>query len=105
MATRRTSTHTYSIPRMLRMLSFVSVMLLGLAITISAILGWIGTAAKIAGYIREIALLIGIIVLCWYSYYDAVTRTRGWFIAWVIAVVLIVVFYILGMSFVPIRIK
>ncbi len=98
MATRRTRTRTYSIPRILKMLSFVSVMLLALAIAIGVVLGWFPKVAAIGGWIKNIALLIGVIVLCWYSFYDAVTRSRTWFILWIVAVVLIVVFYILGLA-------
>lgn len=103
MATRRTRTHTYTIPHVLRMLSYVSVLLLGLAIALGVVLGWFPGVAQVGGWIKNIALLIGVIVLCWYSYYDAVTRSRAWFIVWIIAVVLVVVFYILGLA--PISFK
>ena len=97
MATRRTSrrTYTYSIPSFLRTLSYVVVLLLALAITIGAILGWWKEFAQIAGYIKGIAMTIGLIVLCWYSYYDARTRNSTWFIIWVVAVVIVIVFQIL----------
>ena len=96
MATRRT-TRTYSIPHILRVLSYVTVLLLALGIALSVVLVWIPGAPAMGGWIKNIALLIGITVLCWYSYYDARTRSNTWFIVWIVAVVVIIVFYIIGM--------
>ncbi len=99
MATKRTRrTYTYSIPGFLRTLSYVVVLLIALAITIGAVLGWWSAFAAIAGYIKGIAMTIGLIVLCWYSYYDARMRNRTWFIIWVVAVIIVIVFQILGFA-------
>lgn len=103
MATRTGTTRTYSVPYALRTMAYVSVMILALGIVVGVVLGWIDGAVKtnlaaVSGWIKNIALLIGVIVLCCYSYFDAVTRNRTWFILWIVAVVLIVVFYILGLA-------
>ncbi len=98
MATKRTRrTYTYTIPGFLRTLSYIVVLLLALGITIGAVLGWCGFGG-IANYIKGIAMTIGLIVLCWYSYFDARMRNRTWFIIWVVAVVIVVVFQILGFA-------
>ena len=86
MATKRTRrTYTYTIPGFLRTLSYIVVLMIALAIAIGAVLGWWKEFAAIAGYIKGIAMTIGLIVLCWYSYYDARMRNRTWFIVWVVA--------------------
>jgi nitrate reductase gamma subunit len=72
--------------------------MIALAIAIGAVLGWWKEFAAIAGYIKGIAMTIGLIVLCWYSYYDARMRNRTWFIVWVVAVIIVIVFQILGFA-------
>ncbi|MCI9518549.1 MAG: hypothetical protein HFK08_04735 [Clostridia bacterium] len=99
MATKRTRrTYTYTIPGFLRTLSYIVVLMIALAIAIGAVLGWWKEFAAIAGYIKGIAMTIGLIVLCWYSYYDARMRNRTWFIVWVVAVIIVIVFQILGFA-------
>ena len=76
----------------------IVVLMIALAIAIGAVLGWWKEFAAIAGYIKGIAMTIGLIVLCWYSYYDARMRNRTWFIVWVVAVIIVIVFQILGFA-------
>ena len=99
---KRTKTKTqtvYTVPKLVRTLSFISVILLGIGVVIGVIFSWISPLAALGGWIKSIAMTIGIIVLCWYSFYEA--RTYGynspWFIIWVVAVIVIVVFCILGL--------
>ena len=97
--TKTKSRQTYTVPSIVRALSFISVILLGIGVVIGVIFGWIDGLAGIGGWIKSIAMTIGIIVLCWYSFYEA--RTYGyksaWFIVWLVAVIVIVVFCILGL--------
>ncbi|MCI8459136.1 MAG: hypothetical protein HFE46_05680 [Clostridia bacterium] len=98
--TTRTTTQTrvYTVPKICKVLSFVAVMLMGLGIAIGVVLGFIEQCAAIGNWIKNIAIGIGLIALCWYSYYEARLHGRTWFTLWVIAVVLIVVFYVLGLT-------
>lgn len=97
MATRRT---VRSNTGWLSLLSFIAVMLLGLALTISFICNATKLdTGKIASYIERVALAIAIIVPVFLSYYEARRKTTVWFVLWVIATVLIVVFYILNWFF------
>ncbi len=90
------TTRTYSVPYLVKILSFVSVMLMGFGIAIGVVFSWFGALASVGQCIKSIATTIGLIALCWYSYYYARYRGRTWFTLWVVAVVLIVVFQILG---------
>ncbi|MDE6398627.1 MAG: hypothetical protein K2L51_04840 [Clostridiales bacterium] len=98
--TTRTTTQTrvYTVPKICKVLSFIAVMLMGLGIAIGVVLGFIESCASIGNWIKSIAIAIGLIALCWYSYYEARLHGRTWFALWVVAVVLIVVFYILGLT-------
>lgn len=98
--TRTKTTRTYVVPNIVRALSFVAVMLMGLGIAIGVVFGWLGSATinSIGGYVKSIAIAIGLIALCWYSYYYARYQGSTWFVLWIVAVVLIVVFYILGIA-------
>ncbi len=97
--TTTTTTREYTVPRIVRQLSFVAVLLMGLGIAIGVALGWLksSTVNNIGAWIKNIAIAIGLIALCLYSFYEARRRSMTWFALWVVAVVLIVVFYILGM--------
>ena len=96
--TRTTQTRVYTVPKLCRVLSFIAVMLMGLGITIGVVLGFFDSCARIGNMIRGIATTIGLIALCWYSYYEARLHGRTWFALWGVAVVLIVVFQILGLT-------
>lgn len=102
MATKRTKTTTqtrvYTVPKICKVLSFVAVMLMGLGIAIGVVLGFFDSCARVGNLIKSIATTIGLIALCWYSYYEARIHGKTWFTLWVVAVVLIVVFQILGMT-------
>lgn len=97
MATRRTVRSNSS---WLSVLSYVAVMLLGLALTITFICKMTKlSAGNVPYYIERVALAIAIIVPVFLSYYEARRKTTVWFVLWVIATVLIVVFYILNWFF------
>ncbi len=96
--TKTTTTRTYTVPKICKVLSFVAVMLMGLGIAIGVALGWLksSTINNIGAWIKNIAIAIGMIALCWYSYYEARLHGTTWFALWIVAVVLIIVFYVLG---------
>ena len=96
--TTTTTTREYTVPRIVKQLSFVAVLFMGLGIAIGVVFGWIDALASVGGWIKSIAIAIGLIALCLYSYYEARRHGTTWFVLWIVAVVLIVVFYILGMA-------
>ena len=107
MATKKTTktrvVHVHDAPKWLRTLAFVSVMIMGLGIAIAVILGKIDVWSKghthfagVGNWIQRIAIAIGLIVPMFWSYYEARTRGQTWFVLWIIAIILITVFYIWG---------
>ena len=93
MARRSSSRSTGS---WLALFSFIAVMLLGLALVLSFVFGWIDGMGGIVGYIKRVALGIAICIPLVLSYHEARRKSQTWFILWVVATVLVVVFYILG---------
>lgn len=83
----------------LRFFAFVSIMLLGLALAISFIFNRLGVAESISTWITRIALGIAILIPAFLSYYEARNKSTVWFVLWIIAVVLVAVFYILPWFF------
>lgn len=79
--------------------SFLAIMLLGLALAISFICSQLGVNEQISNWIERIAFGIAIVVPVFMSYYEARRKTTVWFVLWVIATVLVVVFYILRWIF------
>lgn len=81
----------------LALFSFVAVMLLGLALMLSFIFSKLNIGgASLPGIIERIGLGIALIAPAVLSYREARKQSTGWFVLWVIAVILVVVFYILG---------
>ena len=93
MARRSSSRSTGS---WLALFSFIAVMLLGLALVLSFVFGWIDGMGGIVGYIERVALGIAICIPLVLSYHEARRKSQTWFILWVVATVRVVVFYILG---------
>lgn len=93
MAKKSSSRGTWS---WLALFSFVAVMLLALALVLSFIFGWIDAVAGAAAYIERVAMGIAISVPLVLSYREARRQSQTWFIIWVVAAVLVVIFYILG---------
>lgn len=94
--TTTTTTRTYTVSHVCRILSLVAVLIMGLGIAIGVVFGWIDALAAVGARIKEIAIAIGLIAICWYSYYEARTRGTTWLTLWLVAVILIGVFYIAG---------
>lgn len=83
----------------MRFFSFVAIMLLGLALMLSLVIDRVLDVSSIAGIIRNIAIAIALIIPCVLSYYEARHQGPVWFTLWVIAIILVVVFYIWGVFF------
>lgn len=98
--TKTRTTYTRSAGSWLSVFSYIAVMLLGLGITISVVFGWINNATinGVAAWIKHIAIAIALIVPLFYSYYEARRHGTTWFILWIVAVILVVVFYVLGIA-------
>ena len=84
--------------------AFVAVMMLAVALVISLILGPSGLnvsgAEGVARWIRDIAIAIALIIPLIMSFRYAISRWREgrragvvWFVLWIVAIILIVVFY------------
>lgn len=87
-STRRTN--------ILNVLSYVSVICVGLALLIGWLLSFINGAGTVAAAFNIIAEVLAYIVVACYSFSFARAKGIWWLIAWVVAVVLIVVFKILS---------
>lgn len=96
MANRKNSNNNRSNSGWLSLFSFVAIMLLGLALMLAFIFDALKVNESISTWIERIALAIAMIVPAVMSYREARKKTTVWFVLWVIAVVLVVVFYILG---------
>ena len=99
--TKKTRTvYVHDAPKWLRTLAFAAVMLLGLGIAVATILGVFKSkfpsVARVGHYIQRVAIAIGLIVPMFWSYYEARHRGNTWFVLWLVAVILITVFYIWG---------
>ena len=82
---------------LLALLAFIAIMLLGLALMLRFILGAIDSVNDgISGWIERVALAIAIFIPALLSYREARRRGTVWFVLWVIAIILVVVFYILA---------
>ena len=81
-------------------LSFVAILLLGLALMLIFTIGRVwGDFASIGRIIERIAIAIALIVPLILSYYEARSRGTVWFVLWVISMILVIVFYILLIIF------
>ncbi len=80
----------------LKLLAFIAVMLLGLALMLSFILNKLGLATDVASWIERVAVAIALVTPLFLSYYKARSLGTAWFVLWIIATVLVVVFYVLN---------
>lgn len=94
MAHSRRSSHQ-QVPSWLYKLSFLSVMLLALALAVAGIFGFIESLKIVAYWIEKVALLFAVIVPCFMSYYHARVKTKGWYYLWIAAVIIVAVCYVL----------
>lgn len=88
MSTRRTG--------ILNVLSYLSVVGVGIALLLSWILNVVGMTAQVVGALNILAQVLAYIVVACHSFGYAQARGRWWLVVWAVAVVLIVVFLVLG---------
>jgi hypothetical protein len=73
-------------------------MLLGLALLLSFIFNRVGINTTIVWIIERVAIAIAIMIPLVLSYREARRLGTVWFVLWIIAVILVVVFYVLNVS-------
>jgi len=79
---------------LLQFLAFLAVMILALALAASLVLFWIPGVSVVAQWVQRIIIGLVLIVPMFVSYPEARRRGTVWFVLWIIAIILIVVFYI-----------
>ena len=89
-----TTTKRYGI---LRVLAYIAVLCVGIALLISAIFKQVGGFANIVTALRTIAECLAYLVIACYSFNYARSRGLWWLIAWVVAIVLIVISVVWGL--------
>lgn len=88
-STRRTS--------ILNVLSYFSVVFVGIALLLSWVFSKIGGGlGPVVGALNILAQVMAYIVVAFHSYGFARARGTWWLVVWAVAVVLIVVFLVLG---------
>ena len=81
---------------LLSFLSYLSVVGVGIALLLSWVLQMVGLAAQVVNALNILAEVLAYIVVACYSFGYARRRGGWWLAFWVVAVVLIVVFLVLG---------
>ena len=91
------STTTHSTGYLMNILSYIAVCVGGIALFLAMILGKIGVQASITGILQAVANAIGWAVLCVLSFKYIRKRRKIWmWVAWTIAVIMIVLGIILA---------
>ena len=78
--------------------SLIVVLVLGAALALVLIFGFIDAVRGFGFWVERIAIGAALVIPIILSYREARARRRVWFVLWVIAVILIVVLYILLMT-------
>jgi uncharacterized membrane protein YozB (DUF420 family) len=81
---------------LLSVLSYLSVVGVGVALLLSWIFQMVGLTAEVVNALNIIAEVLAYIVVACYSFGYARRRGGWWLAFWVVAVVMIVVFLVLG---------
>ncbi len=80
----------------LNMLSYLAIVFVGVALLLQAIFNMVGLSAQIVNALNILAQVMAYIVVAFYSFGYARARGTWWLVVWAVAVVLIVVFLVLG---------
>ena len=80
----------------LNILSYLAVVFVGIALLMSWLLNLVGVTAQVVSALNILAQVLAYFVVACHSYGYARARGRGWLIVWVVAIVLTVVFLVLG---------
>ncbi len=88
MSTRRTG--------LLSILSYLAVVGVGIALLLSWLLNMVGVTAQVVGALNILAQVLAYFVVACHSFGYARARGTWWLVVWAAAIVLIVVFLVLG---------
>ena len=80
----------------LNVLSYLSIVGVGLVLLLSWVFEMVGLTAQVVGALKILAEVMAYIVVACHSFGYARVRGGWWLAIWVVAVVLIVVFLVLG---------
>lgn len=81
-------------------LSYIAIAFVAVALILARVFGWIGGLDNVVRAMELIAQIIAYAITAVFAFYYAKGRKSiGWMIAYVIFVVIIVVFLVLGFSF------
>jgi len=95
MAKNSNSGRRRSMSSIMNFLSYVAVIFVGIALLISLILDWTNSSSDVANAFQLIATILSYIVIGVLSFYYARTKRNVWFlVAWAIAIVLILLFFV-----------
>jgi len=81
---------------LLSVLSYLSVVGVGVALLLSWIFQMVGLTAQVVNALKILAEVMAYIVVAFHSFGYARRRGGWWLVIWAVAVVLIVVFLVLG---------
>jgi len=88
--------------KLMEMLAFVAVIALGVWVTIVFIINrWSPDflTGTVVALLNTIAIALGALVALYYSYFYVRTKGKAAFAVWVVALILIIVFLVLGIAF------
>ena len=80
----------------LNVLSYLAVVGVGIALLLSWLLNMVGVTAQVVGALNILAQVLAYIVVACHSFGYARARGTWWLVVWAVAIVLIVVFLVLG---------
>lgn len=80
----------------LSVLSYLAVVGVGIALLLSWLLNMVGVTAQVVGALNILAQVMAYIVVAFHSYGFARSHGTWWLVVWAVAIVLIVVFLVLG---------
>lgn len=83
----------------LNIMSYLAVVGVGIALLLSWLLNVVGVTAAVVSALNILAQVLAYIVVACHSFGYAKARGTWWLVVWAVAIVLIVVFLVLGFSF------
>ena len=81
---------------LLHILSYLAIVGVGIALLLSWLLEVVGVTAQVVGALNILAQVLAYFVVACHSFGYARARGTWWLVVWAIAIVLIVVFLVLG---------
>ena len=81
---------------LLHILSYLAVVGVGIALLLSWLLNMVGVTAQVVSALNILAQVLAYFVVACHSFGYARSRGTWWLVVWAVAIVLIVVFLVLG---------